>query len=192
VLTRTGRRGDTVLYRAKVAAPVTTGGGTAIPATGAVLSATGSKARDLIAVLASTGGLVKVHSRLDSWSSAPQTVVGGWPRVVAGGRNVGVLSDSLEGTFPRFSSNRHPRSALGITRDSSTLLMVVVDGRRPWTVGMTLAELGEAMLSLGAWDGMNLDGGGSSTLWIRGRVVNAPSDANGERSVGNALFVVRR
>jgi exopolysaccharide biosynthesis protein len=68
--------------------------------------------------------------------------------------------------------------------------MFVVDGRRPWSVGMSLAELGDALLSLGAWDAMNLDGGGSSALWIRGAVVNYPSDATGERTVGNALFVL--
>jgi exopolysaccharide biosynthesis protein len=55
---------------------------------------------------------------------------------------------------------------------------------------MSLAELGEALQSLGAWDAMNLDGGGSSALWIRGTVVNYPSDATGERSVGTALFVL--
>jgi exopolysaccharide biosynthesis protein len=112
--------------------------------------------------------------------------------VVQGGRNVAPLADSLEGTFPRFSAGRHPRSAIALSADSSRLLLVVVDGRRPWSVGMSLAELGDALLSLGASEGMNLDGGGSSVLWLDGAVVNYPSDPAGERAVGNALVVRRR
>lgn len=57
---------------------------------------------------------------------------------------------------------------------------------------MSLGELGDALLSLGASQAMNLDGGGSSALWIAGRVVNYPSDPAGERAVGNALFVRQR
>jgi hypothetical protein len=142
--------------------------------------------------VAREGAVVRVIQRLAGSAAAPHAVVGGWPRVVAAGRNVGGMADSLEGTFPRFGEGRHPRSALAITRDSSQLLMVVVDGRRSWSVGMSLEELGRSLIALGAWDAMNLDGGGSSTLWIRGRVVNHPSDPGGERAVGNALFVFGR
>ena len=191
VLTRIGRRGDTVLYRA-TRASAKQGGGTRIPSQGMVLSGTGTDAVAFVTEVARTGAIVKVVNRIAGSRTAPRAVVGGWPRVVQAGRNVGVIADSLEGTFPRFGEGRHPRSALGITRDSTTLLMVVVDGRRTWSVGMSLAELGDALIALGAWDAMNLDGGGSSTLWIRGHVVNHPSDATGERAVGNALFVGAR
>jgi exopolysaccharide biosynthesis protein len=47
-------------------------------------------------------------------------------------------------------------------------------------------------LSMGALEGMNLDGGGSSALWVRGEIVNFPSDPTGERAVGNALVVRER
>lgn len=190
VLRRIGRRADTVLYRAAWPGEVRRGGGTDIPSAGAVLSATGSAATGFAGAVARTGGPVKVVRRVGKWATPMQAIVGGWPRVVTAGVNVGARADSLEGTFQRFSAARHPRSALAITRDSSTLLMFVVDGRRPWSVGMSLAELGDALLALGAWDAMNLDGGGSSALWIRGSVVNYPSDATGERPVGNALFVL--
>ena len=56
---------------------------------------------------------------------------------------------------------------------------------------MSLGELGDALIVFGVWDAMNLDGGGSSTLWVNGTVVNYPSDAAGERAVGNAIFVLR-
>jgi hypothetical protein len=189
-LRRIGRRGDTVLYRATQTEP-SSGGGALIPRFGGVLSAT-EGARQFAEEAARTGAVVKVVSRLDPWPFAPRTVVGGWPRIVGAGQNVAHAADSTEGTFPRFSASRHPRSALGLSADSTTLYIVVVDGRRPWSVGMSLVELGDAMLALGAHDAMNLDGGGSSTLWVTGRTVNAPSDVTGERAVGNALFVFRR
>lgn len=189
-LLRAGRHGDTLLFR-PVPGVVGQGGGIAIPSDGAVLSATGD-ARALIGELARSGGTVRVVARLGGSNLTPRVVVGGWPGVVANGVNVGAIADSLEGTFPRFSSARHPRSAIGITGGRDSLLLVVVDGRRPWSVGMSLTELGDLMLRLGARDAMNLDGGGSSTLWIRGTVVNYPSDATGERAVANALFVLRQ
>jgi hypothetical protein len=55
---------------------------------------------------------------------------------------------------------------------------------------MTLPELAEYMLDWGLYQGVNLDGGGSSTMVVHGAVVNMPSDANGERPVANALMVV--
>ena len=57
---------------------------------------------------------------------------------------------------------------------------------------MTLVELAEQMRRLGAWQALNFDGGGSTTMVIDGAVVNTPSDATGERTVGNALLVLRK
>ena len=59
-------------------------------------------------------------------------------------------------------------------------------------VGATLVELATLMRSLGAWQAMNFDGGGSTAMVIDGVVSNAPSDTTGEREVGNALVVVRK
>ena len=71
--------------------------------------------------------------------------------------------------------------------------MVTVDGRQPGvSVGMTLQELAEYLLSLGATDAMNLDGGGSTTMFLDGRVVNTPSDKEGERKVSDAILVTLR
>ncbi len=170
---------------------LTRGGGASIPVRGAVLSATGSGAA-FVNHLARTGGTVRITAQLGTHPSPPRTVVGGWPRLVGDGANVGAKADSLEGTVPRFSFARHPRSAIAITRDSSTLMLIVVDGRRPWSVGMSLGELADQLIALGAFQAMNLDGGGSSTLWVRGTIVNYPSDPTGERPVGNALMIVPR
>jgi exopolysaccharide biosynthesis protein len=57
---------------------------------------------------------------------------------------------------------------------------------------MTTSEVADALRALGAWDALNFDGGGSTTLVIDGRVVNTPTDASGEREVGNALLVRER
>ena len=68
--------------------------------------------------------------------------------------------------------------------------IVTVDGRRPgYSVGISLAEAARLMKSLGARDALNLDGGGSTTMVVGGRVVNRPSDRVGERAVGSGVFV---
>lgn len=60
---------------------------------------------------------------------------------------------------------RHPRTAVGVNQAGDRLILLVVDGRRPgYSVGMTLPELADAMMALGAWDAINLDGGGSSSF----------------------------
>ena len=138
------------------------------------------------------GDRVDIVMRLVPDRGPLRTVVGGWPRIVEAGRNVALAADSVEGTIPRFSRARHPRSALGISRDSATLYVVAVDGRQETSVGMTLEELADAMISLGAHEAMNLDGGGSTALVVRDSIVNKPSDANGERPVGNVVAITRR
>jgi exopolysaccharide biosynthesis protein len=57
---------------------------------------------------------------------------------------------------------------------------------------MTIAELSKLMLEIGCLDAINLDGGGSTTMVIRNKVVNHPSDATGERPVSDALLVYSR
>ncbi len=93
-----------------------------------------------------------------------------------------------------FNDNRHPRSCACITRDKKALL-ITVDGRSAESYGMNLTELTFLARQLGCRDALNLDGGGSTTLWIEGKgVVNYPSDNKkfdheGERSVSNALML---
>ena len=70
--------------------------------------------------------------------------------------------------------------------------MVTVDGRSAESVGMNLQELAEFLLEIGATDAMNLDGGGSTTMFLDGKVVNKPSDKDGERRVSDAILVFPR
>ncbi|HXF58042.1 MAG TPA: phosphodiester glycosidase family protein [Actinomycetota bacterium] len=111
-------------------------------------------------------------------------VLGGTPLLLRDGRRaVEPCSASL--------CRRHPRTGVGVRADGR-LLLVVVDGRRPgYSVGMTLVEFAELFRWLGAVDALNLDGGGSSTMVVRGDVKNRPCcDGSGERRVVNALLVL--
>ena len=99
-----------------------------------------------------------------------------------------------------FVSDRHNRTAVGI-RDDGTVLLVVVDGRASEAAGMSLQELQQVMRWLGCRTALNLDGGGSATFYanLRGNhgVLNCPSDNGrfdheGERTVSNAVLVVRK
>ena len=86
--------------------------------------------------------------------------------------------------------DKHPRTGVGIRGDGK-LILAVVDGRQPgYSVGMTTVELGGLFKWLGAVTAMNMDGGGSSTMVVNGRVTNRPSDSTGERAVTSALLVL--
>lgn len=122
----------------------------------------------------------------------PEVLIGGLPRVVIDGRLNPALSMEVGGPPADFARKRHPRTGIGVTRDSTTLILVTVDGRQAGSVGMTLAEFGNLMLSLGIHQGLNLDGGGSTTMVVDGAVVNTPSDLTGERPVANCLVVLRK
>lgn len=98
-----------------------------------------------------------------------------------------------------FVSNRHPRTAVGI-RPDGTLLLFVVDGRSKESEGMSLDELTKTLKWLGCTDVLNMDGGGSTTLylqdWPNDGIVNYPIDNgrfdhHGERGVSNAILVIR-
>ena len=130
-----------------------------------------------------------------SWHSAVVTAqgtsilesVGGYVTLLRNGESV-VSETQTAASF----AGRNPRTAVGWTKGQRELLLVVVDGRqKPYSDGMTLDELAALFQRLGATDALNLDGGGSTTMVVQGRVVNRYSDAAGERPVGNALALVR-
>lgn len=118
-----------------------------------------------------------------------QQVLAGFQRLVVEGRPVKHADKSL-----------HPRTAVGLSDGGKRLWLMVVDGRQRWySEGVTLAELSELLLELGVEDGLNLDGGGSSTLVVEGergpRLLNAPIHTYipmRERPVGNHLGIYAR
>jgi exopolysaccharide biosynthesis protein len=140
---------------------------------------------------------------LDSASAAtklepfyPREAVGGRPLLA---RDSVIVADVDTTGQPGFATGRHPRTAAGVARGGKRLILVVVDGRqKPYSDGMTLRELANLMLALGARDALNLDGGGSTTMVYadpdsggRLRIANHPSDKEGERPVGDVLAIVR-
>ena len=114
----------------------------------------------------------------------------GWPGVTdaIGGSTV-LMQDGqiVLGTCNGAICSRNPRTAIGLTADGR-IVLVVVDGRQSGSVGMSLGELANFFQRLGVVSAMNLDGGGSSAMAIKGKVVNSPSDGF-ERSVTSAILV---
>jgi exopolysaccharide biosynthesis protein len=117
-------------------------------------------------------------------------LVGGLPQIIKDGINIAHSQALKEGANEKFSLTRHPRTAIGYSRDKAKLYLITVDGRQKCSAGMKLNELSEFMLFLGCYNALNLDGGGSTTLVINDKIINHPSDVTGERPVGNALLII--
>lgn len=112
------------------------------------------------------------------------------PAIVDGGQTLAGIDDvEVDTNIGNHSiQGRQPRTAVGVTA-SGDLLFVVVDGRDPGhSVGMTMTELADFMVEQGAVTAYNLDGGGSSTMYFDGAVVNQPSNG-GERATSDILYV---
>ena len=116
-------------------------------------------------------------------------IIGAGPTLVKAGE-VHVTADAEQ--FPDdIRLGRAPRSAVGITKYGD-YIFAVVDGRQAHSKGCTLTEWAYILKnSFGAVEALNLDGGGSTELIFKGSLVNSPSDG-GERSVGDALTILRR
>lgn len=115
------------------------------------------------------------------------TATGGTPALVVDGvvdvKEEELINDGLRG--------KNPRTAMGYTADNKLIIMVV-DGRQSeFSVGATLPELAEMMIDAGAFEAINLDGGGSSVMIADNEVITRPSDAEGIRAVGSALLIRR-
>jgi exopolysaccharide biosynthesis protein len=82
----------------------------------------------------------------------------------------------------------NPRTAVGYTAKNE-LIFLVVDGRQEISEGVTFDELADIFVGLGAKEAVNLDGGGSSTFWANGQVINKPSDKAGLRKVASILII---
>jgi MYXO-CTERM domain-containing protein len=134
----------------------------------------------------SDGSRVEIHDAAETLtfdSAWMKGVVSGHPQLVKAG--VKLATNPASPACP----TRNPRTAVGLSEDGKTVFMVVVDGRTTTSVGMTCTELATLMKGLGAYQAINLDGGGSTTMYLKGTgIVNHPSDG-AERVVGNHLAV---
>lgn len=154
-------------------------GGGPIPADGVVLSALGQGAEQLREWWTQIqDGRLSEQVDLEA-DPSPAILLASKPGVLLNGEDVSGSSF--------LARSRHPRTIIGSTGDGSTVL-VTIDGRQRSRRGMTLPEAARFLRRLGVVDAYNLDGGGSSTMTVRGRVVNNPPGA--ERRVATALVVV--
>ena len=118
-------------------------------------------------------------------------------KMALGGGAVLVDNGAIPQTFAHNIAGTHPRTAIGFTADKKTMIMVVVDGRQAQSRGMTQQELAQLMLNLGAYNALNLDGGGSSTMVARPfcqtqtQVLNSVSEGV-QRLITNAVAIFAR
>lgn len=115
-----------------------------------------------------------------------EDALGAGPALVANGQvNVTTHEEVFFGTAIPYT---HPRTAAGVTADGRLLLMLV-DGRQRQSRGVSLEELAALMVGIGAEEALNLDGGGSSSLVVNGKLVNNPAGRGSEREVMTAVGV---
>lgn len=106
-------------------------------------------------------------------SFGPALIINGQPLVARGGTTL------------------QPRSAIAQRKDGAVLFLAI-DGRQPSSKGVNLKALQDVLLQHGAYNAANLDGGGSTTLDLNGKILNNPSDVTGERLIASAFIVMPR
>lgn len=161
-------------------------GNMAVPAGKAVLSGHGAAAT-FISNNLHAGDTIKIYQGINPGLKRLKEMVGGVPRIVNNGQNY--VETALKYESGSSTYTREPRTAAGISKDSSYLYLVTLDGRNA-SVGATLAELADLLVRIGVYHGINLDGGGSTTILVRDSLMNYPSGGGIERSDGNGFLVV--
>ncbi len=120
-------------------------------------------------------------------------LMGGGPRLLTDGELATSEFVGFEGFGQNHSGERHPRTGVGFNEDSTLVIFAVVDGRQHFSRGATMREMAQIMRGLGAWNAVNLDGGGSSTLVVRDENKNNHDWGFGfgtYRSVANGILAV--
>jgi len=174
-------------------------GNSEIPAGGFVISASGNfrervlklvKKKKMLVSLPTLGNVIpnSVYLALlkdkKNWD-----ITNGVPQLIKNGKID--ITWEQEQASKSFVETRHPRTAVAKLKDGK-FLMLTADGRSEASAGVDLYDLAKYMLDFGAVDAMNLDGGGSTTMFLDGKVVNKPSDKEGERKIGDAIVVTLR
>jgi exopolysaccharide biosynthesis protein len=131
------------------------------------------------------GNAARIQTTLPSTDlTGVWTAIESWAYLLVNGVNTG---------DPRYiSGNIEPRSAVGLSQDKRYLILMTIDGRQTgYSEGATAYEESEWLQRFGAYNGINLDGGGSSTMVFNGKVVNNPTDGRSsqERSVSDIVYL---
>ena len=181
-------------FRLEVTSTATTDGDTTIPSDGFVIHGRGTsvkysanaKALDFVKSL-QVGDIVEFDNVVLTEKGSderiyPAQVVSGNPQNVGGGETLD--TEELRGD----ASSLHPRTGIGISQSGDSIIMMVVDGRSAISAGVRTSQLADIMRYAGAWEAMNLDGGGSSCLYTSALGVRNVGSDGSERSVGNGIF----
>ncbi|MFT3743171.1 MAG: phosphodiester glycosidase family protein [Pyrinomonadaceae bacterium] len=190
---------EIVVSNGKVTGVFLKQGSSPIPNDGFVISASGKYVLDLSNVLIADRfvfGIPGANVRSSIYTGSDNRMVSLFEDITNGVPQL-IKNSKIDITWQEekssksFVETRHPRTAVAKLKDGK-FLMITVDGRTESSGGIGLQDLAEYLLSLGATDAMNLDGGGSTTMFVDGKVVNHPSDKEGERKVSDALLVTLR
>ena len=169
----------------RVESAPTTGGRLPIPTDGYVISGSGSQ-RFLINQI-KEGDVIEVSTSVvmpNGTQITPSEVVSGYPVILRDG----VTTDPVD--ILKHLNGLHPRTAVGNDADNTKLVVLIVDGRSDVSDGCTSKVLADIMRYVGCDDAINLDGGGSSELYVKNLgICNVPSDGK-ERTVANGLYAV--
>jgi hypothetical protein len=200
IKTPSGPGVEAVLDRGGRVVEVRSARGGTVPAGGRTVQATGAKVDALLAV-ARPGRKLAVWATLVDERGRPvpigrhESIVNGGPELVRDGRlhatpgADGMVQPGNPSFYYGWAHKRNPRTIAGVDAKGRTVL-ITADGRSTSSLGLGIAEAAAVAKALGLRDAMNLDGGGSTTMVVDGAVINMPSDATGERPVGDALVVV--
>jgi hypothetical protein len=171
-----------------------------IPAGGRTVQATGTRV-DALLTVAHPGRRLAIRATLIDDRGRPvrtpriTSIVNGGPELVRDGHlhatpaADGMVHPGDPSFYYGWVHKRNPRTFAGVDARGRTVL-ITADGRSTSSLGLGIAETAAVARSLGLRDAMNLDGGGSTTMVVDGSVINMPSDATGERPVGDALVVL--
>ncbi len=132
------------------------------------------------------GDTIEVDSRVtvNGQEIVPVELLSGLPKVLGGGQTLDTESQWYDG------ATQQPRGSIAFGDGGKKLYFLVVDGRSPISAGVRLRQLGDIMRYAGATEGLNIDGGGSATIYSSALgVINRPSDGT-ERADGNGFFAI--
>jgi hypothetical protein len=168
-------------------------GNSSIPADGFVVSAGSGAPATFITANIAVGDTVRVYLAYKSSAATKAKrltqLITGNGHLIRNGVPYPTLGD-YDQSGTSFNEARHPRTFVGMNEDTTKIYLCTVDGRQASSLGMNFTEMANFLIGLGVKDAFNLDGGGSTTMVVRGAVVNSPSDPGGERSVANTLQVI--
>ena len=179
-------------YRMEITSTATTDGDRAIPSDGFVIHGNGTStsgcntgALDFVNSL-KVGDIVEFDQiiLLGDKRIYPAQIVSGNPKNVGAGETLDTESERGD------ASALHPRTSLGVSQSGDSIIMMVIDGRSSQSAGVRTSMLADVMRYAGAYEALNVDGGGSSTLYTQGLGVRNNCSDGKERAVGNALFAV--